>query len=129
MTDLSSFACPPIRYGGRTSSSTTSELNLLTLYIILQGHNFHWGRVGDGWGTGDGGAFLHFSPPQFYNWNVIQNEATVCFGTMRTPPSGRVGCLECLFNWIKININNINYAPPTSKIKVEPMLLCSLVAF
>ena len=38
---------------------------------------------------------------QFYHWNVIQNEATVCCRTMRTPLSGGVGCLECLSDWIK----------------------------
>lgn len=51
------------------------------------GHNFHWGR---------GGTVLpphilklHFSPNQFYHWNVIP------------PPSSRVGCSESLSDWIK----------------------------
>ena len=54
----------------------------------------------------------HFCPLQFYHWNVIQNEATVCCRTMRTPLSGRVGCLECIY---------IYYVPPTSKTKVAPL--------
>ena len=44
---------------------------------------------------------LHFWPPWFYFWNLIQNEATVCFRTIRTPPSGRLGCLECFSDWKK----------------------------
>lgn len=45
-------------------------------------------------------AGTQLSHPQFCNWNVIPKEATVCFKTMRTPPNGRVGFLECLSDWI-----------------------------
>jgi hypothetical protein len=43
-------------------------------------------------------AFL--SSPKFYHWKVIQNEAMVCFRTMRAPLSGRLDCLECFIRLV-----------------------------
>lgn len=53
---------------------------------------------------------------QFYHWNVMQNEATVCFRTMRTAPSDQVGFLECLSDWIHFFL----MSPPLLNPKLRP---------
>lgn len=58
------------------------ELSLTMSWF--QGCNFHWGR---GWTCPPDILKLHFC-----HWNMTHDEATVCFRTMRTTPSVRVGC-------------------------------------
>lgn len=65
---------------------------------------------------------LHFCPPEFYHLNVIQNEATVCFRTMRTPPSSRKKAVWSVYPTGEKIKNNNSYVPPILKTKVAPLL-------
>lgn len=67
-------------------------------------------------------AFLS-PPPQLFHWNVIQNEFTVCFRTMQTPPSVQVGCFGVFIRLGK-KIKKMYYVPLTFKTKVAPLKCC-----
>lgn len=104
-----SFPCPELDVSGakchQKKYNVPNQTDCSLIDHQWQGRNFQI-------------AFVVSPPPQFCHWNVIQNEATVCFRTMRMPPRVRVGCLQSVSDWI-IFVNY--YDPPTLlKAKLRP---------